>query len=62
MKHSKEEKYILDALEKGRMKLSTPPKKEIDSIKKAADHTFKKNRRITIRLYDRDFIGIQKKR
>lgn len=61
MKHDKEEKYILDALESGKMKLTTPSKKEIESIKTAAKSTFKKDRRITIRLYDHDFIGIQKK-
>lgn len=61
MKYNKEEKYILDALEDDKMNLSTPSKKEIESIKSAANNTFKKNRRITIRLYDHDFIGIQKK-
>ena len=43
------------------MQLRTPSKKEIESIKKAASNTFKKNKRVTIRLYDHDFIGIQKK-
>lgn len=61
MKHDKEEKYILDALGSGKMKLSSPSKKEIEAIKTAADNTFKKDRRITIRLYDHDFMGIQKK-
>lgn len=42
MKYAKEEKYILDALESGRMKLSSPSKKEIEAIKTAADNTFKK--------------------
>ncbi len=42
MKHDKEEKYILDALERGKMKLSSPSKKEIEAIKTAADNTFKK--------------------
>jgi predicted DNA binding CopG/RHH family protein len=61
MKYDKEEKGILDALEKGTMKLSAPSKKEIESIKAAANNTLKKDKRITIRLYDHDFIGIQKK-
>ncbi|MCP4757070.1 MAG: hypothetical protein GY866_39915 [Proteobacteria bacterium] len=61
MKADKEEEHILDALESGKMELSTPSKKEIESIKAAAKNTFKKDRRITIRLYDHDFIGIQKK-
>ena len=61
MKLSREEKYILDALESGEMKLSSPSKEEIKAIKTAADATFRKDRRITIRLYDHDYVGIQKK-
>jgi predicted DNA binding CopG/RHH family protein len=61
MKYDKEEKTILNAYESGKMRLSTPSKKEIEAIKAAADNTFTKDRRITIRLYDRDFKGIQKK-
>lgn len=61
MKYDKEEKNIIEAFESGAMKLSTPSKKEIESIKKAADNTFKKDKRITIRLYDHDYSGIQKK-
>ncbi|MCK4917093.1 MAG: hypothetical protein KAS51_02620 [Candidatus Omnitrophica bacterium] len=61
MKYDKEEKYILDALESGKLQLSKPSKMEIEAIKTAADNTFKKDRRITIRLYDHDLIGIQKK-
>ena len=61
MKYDREEKSILDAYENGQLKLKTPSKKEIESIKAAANSTFKKNKRITIRLYDHDFKGIQKK-
>lgn len=61
MKYDQEEKNILKAFESGNLKLSTPSKKEIESIKKAADNTFKKDKRITIRLYDHDYTGIQKK-
>ena len=61
MKYDKEEKDILAALEKGKVKLATPSKKEIESIKAAAKNTLKKDKRITIRLYEHDFIGIQKK-
>ena len=61
MKNDKEEKDILNALEKGKMTLATPSKNEIESIKAAAKSTLKKDKRITIRLYDHDFIGIQKK-
>jgi predicted DNA binding CopG/RHH family protein len=61
MKYDKEEKDILDAYESGSLKISTPSKKEIESIKAAAKNTFKKDKRITIRLYDHDYKGIQKK-
>ena len=61
MKFDKEEKSIIDAYEKGKIKLSTPSKKEIDNVKTMAKSTFKKDKRITIRLYDRDYKGIQKK-
>ena len=61
MNYDKEEKDILDAYESGKMKLSTPSKKEIESIKAIAKNTFKKDKRITIRLYERDYKGIQKK-
>ena len=61
MKYDREEKAIIDAYEKGRMKLSTPSKKEIEAIKAAAKRTFVKDKRITIRLYAHDYQGIQKK-
>jgi len=61
MKYDKEEKGIIDAYEAGKMKFSKPSKKEIEAIKAAAENTFKKDKRITIRLYDHDYKGIQKK-
>ena len=61
MKYDEEEKNIIDAYESGKMKLSTPLKKELENIKTIAKNTFKKDKRITIRLYDHDYKGIQKK-
>ena len=61
MKLDKEEKGILDAYEKGKMKTSSPTKKEIADAKAMAENTFRKDRRVTIRLYDHDLKGIQKK-
>jgi predicted DNA binding CopG/RHH family protein len=61
MKYDKEEKDILEAYEADQIKLSKPSKKEIEAIKAAAESTFKKDKRITIRLYEHDFKGIQKK-
>jgi len=61
MKYDKEEKGIIEAYEAGKMKLTKPLKKEIQAIKASAESTFKKDKRITIRLYDHDYKGIQKK-
>jgi predicted DNA binding CopG/RHH family protein len=61
MKYDKEEKAIIDAYDKDKMALSTPSKKEIAAIKATARKTMVKDRRITIRLYDHDYQGIQKK-
>ncbi len=61
MKYDNEEKAIIDAYEKGKMKLSTPSKKEIEKIKATAKKTLVKDKRITIRLYAHDYEGIQKK-
>jgi len=61
MKVDKEEKEILDALERGTMKLSTPSKRELEKVRAMARKTFRKDRRVTIRLYDHDLKGIQKK-
>jgi predicted DNA binding CopG/RHH family protein len=61
MKFDREEKEILDAYEKGDIRTRYPSKDELKEIRIAAENTFKKNRRVTIRLYDHDFKGIQKK-
>ena len=61
MKLDKEEKEILEALENGSLNTSTPSKREIDAVKAMAENTLRKDRRVTIRLYDHDLKGIQKK-
>lgn len=61
MKYDEEEKSILDAYKKGKLTLSTPSKKEIEGIKATARKTMVKDKRITIRLYEHDYQGIQKK-
>ena len=61
MKLDKEEKDILEGYEKGEIKTFTPSKKEIAKVKAMAENTFRKDRRVTIRLYDHDLKGIQKK-
>ena len=61
MKYDKEEESILDAYKKGNLLLSTPSNKEIEAIKATARKTMVKDKRITIRLYEHDYQGIQKK-
>lgn len=61
MKLNEEEKQILDDYKNGKIKTKYPSKDEIEKIKKIARNTFKKDKRITIRLYEHDFKGIQKK-
>ena len=61
MKFDNEEKKILDAYGKGYIKATKPSEEELKEIKKIAETTFRKNKRITIRLYEHDYKGIQKK-
>jgi len=61
MKLDQEEKEILQAYETGQLKLSKPSSRELNAIKAAAVSTFTKDKRITIRLYEHDLKGIQKK-
>ena len=61
MKLNEEEQEILEAYDSGKMMLIRPSEKEIMAIKAAAKSTFKKEKRVTIRLYDHDYKGIQKK-
>jgi predicted DNA binding CopG/RHH family protein len=61
MKYDNEETKILEVLERGEMELVSPSKKEIEAIKATAVKTFKKEKRVTLRLYDHDLKGIQKK-
>jgi len=61
MKYDREEQELLDAYESGKMVPIKPSNKELAAIKAAAETTFRKDKRITIRLYDHDLKGIQKK-
>lgn len=61
MKLDKEEKDILEALERDEIKSLTPSKEEIAEVKAMAENTLRKDRRVTIRLYDHDLKGIQKR-
>lgn len=56
-----EEKEILDALEGGEIELERPSDAFLKKLAKAADNTFKKEKRINIRLSNHDLVGIQRK-
>ena len=56
-----EEKEILKALESGETKLEKPGKRLLNDLAKAAENTFRKDKRINIRLSSHDLIGIQRK-
>ncbi len=57
----KEEKELLEAYDGGKIKTRKPTLKERQDSIQIAKKTLKKDKRITIRLYEHDFLGIQKK-
>ena len=56
-----EEKEILKALESGEIGLVRPTDAFAEKLAEAADNTFKKEKRINIRLSNHDLVGIQRK-
>jgi predicted DNA binding CopG/RHH family protein len=60
MKLNKEEKEIEALFERDQVALSRPDKKLLRDLSSAAENTFKKDRRINIRLSERDMVGIQR--
>ena len=60
MKLNPEEKEIEAFFERDEILLSKPDKALLGRLKSAAENTFKKDRRINIRLSDRDMAGIQR--
>lgn len=61
MKLDQEEQDLLESYESGKIKTRKPTVKELQNIIQSAKKTLKKDKRITIRLYEHDFLGIQKK-
>ena len=61
MKLDKEEKAILKAYEKGELKSIPNVKKKIKKYREYAKATLQKNKRINIRISERDLIHIQRK-
>jgi predicted DNA binding CopG/RHH family protein len=60
MKLNKEEKEIEALYERNAFELRKPDKALLRQLKVAADNTFKKDRRINIRLSEHDMVGIQR--
>ena len=56
-----EENEILEALESGEIELERPSKALLADLAKAGENTFKKDKRINIRLSSHDLLGIQRK-
>ena len=61
MRLDKEEKEILQAYEKGEFKSIPNVRKELAKYREYAKHTLQKNKRINIRISERDLIHIQRK-
>ena len=59
MKLDPEEREILEAHESGKMNPQKPSKELLSKLSKAAENTFKKDKRINIRLSSHDLSGIQ---
>jgi len=53
------EKEILDAYEKGEFKSTSPAQENLDKFKAAATATFRKDKRVNIRLSTPDLMDIQ---
>ena len=61
MKLDAYEKELLEAYESGKLVPKKATSKQIKAATKIAGESLKKNRRITIRLYEHDYTEIQKK-
>jgi predicted DNA binding CopG/RHH family protein len=60
-KMDKEERLLTEAYDQGSFKLEDPSADLMGMLKEAGDKTFKKDKRINIRLSSHDLLGIQQK-
>ena len=60
MKLDPEEKELLEAYKNGKMAPQKPSNELLSNLSRAAENTFKKDRRINIRLSNHDLSGIQR--
>ena len=58
---NKEEKHLTDAYDRGALKLEDPSSELLNMLASAGENTFKKDKRINIRLSSHDLVGIQRK-
>jgi len=61
MNLDKYEQEISDAYDKGKLKPKNPGKTELIEAAATAGKTFRKDKKVTIRLYEHDLKGIKKK-
>jgi len=61
MKLTKEEKEILDSVERGEWKQIPHFKREAKRFQESAKATLRKNKRVNIRMTERDLVYFQKK-
>jgi len=61
MNLSKKEKFVLESVEKGEWKSVRGVKGKIKKYQEYAKATFRKDKRVNIRISEKDLIGIQKK-
>lgn len=59
--NKKEERELLQALEAGKLELRDPSEELLRDLESAAENSFKKGKRINIRLSSHDLLGIQRK-
>ena len=57
----KEEKILSDAYDRGKLKLEDPSDELLQLLAEAGENTFKKDKRINVRLSSHDLLGIQRK-
>ena len=58
---NKEEQILSDAYDNGKLKLEDPSDDLLQMLAEAGENTFRKDKRINVRLSSHDLIGIQRK-
>lgn len=58
---TEEEKFLSEAYDRGEVLVSDPTPELLETLADAGNQTFKKDRRINIRLSSHDLLGIQRK-